>query len=234
VNENAFSPLTFSPLVFNQGTPPVDVENGSVTVGASHALPQPNQLIFGGVPVGESVTRAFLLRNTGTALLIVDSITVPHCFISDFVGPAAVAPSEWHRVEVIFTPDSVRTYQDTLTIFSNASEGPVPVRLNGQGTPPSAADEKPSVRPLRFALAQNYPNPFNPVTEISYDVPEAGHVSLRVFDLTGREVAVLANGIAAAGSYRATFGGDGLPSGVYLARLQCRDQTGVRKMILMR
>jgi len=74
--------------------------------------------------------------------------------------------------------------------------------------------------PEKYALNHNYPNPFNPVTTIPFDLPEASRVQIQIYDLTGREVAVVASGQYSAGSHMVTFNGSGLPSGIYLIRAQ--------------
>ena len=73
--------------------------------------------------------------------------------------------------------------------------------------------------PSKFSLSQNYPNPFNPSTIISYQLAKNSRVSLKVFDLLGREVTTLASGEKPAGTYTATFNAVNLPSGVYFYRL---------------
>lgn len=89
--------------------------------------------------------------------------------------------------------------------------------------------------PRVFALSQNYPNPFNPVTRIEFSLPEAGRVSLRVFDAIGRQVAVLFDDEGEAGRrYRATFNGAQLPSGMYFARLQSDGKQLIRKVLLVK
>lgn len=70
-----------------------------------------------------------------------------------------------------------------------------------------------------FELKQNYPNPFNPVTMISYSIPEQSYVTLKVYDLLGREVAELMNGNLDAGSYSKQFDGSKLSSGIYIYKL---------------
>ncbi len=78
--------------------------------------------------------------------------------------------------------------------------------------------------PKKFALRANYPNPFNPTTTIPFDLPEVSRVKIQVFDLAGREVAVLANGSYPAGSHQVIFDGNGLPSGMYFIRAQMKPE----------
>jgi hypothetical protein len=79
--------------------------------------------------------------------------------------------------------------------------------------------------PDEFSLSQNYPNPFNPTTTIKYQMPENGTVSLKVFDMTGREVMNLVSGFKNAGFYQAQFNGNNLASGVYFYKLDIRGET---------
>jgi hypothetical protein len=97
-----------------------------------------------------------------------------------------------------------------------------------------STDDNFTAGPTEFALAQNYPNPFNPSTEIAYSIPEAGQVSLRVFDLTGREVAQLVNGYQSAGAQQVRFDGTGLASGIYVYQLEASGQTATNKMMLLK
>jgi len=89
-------------------------------------------------------------------------------------------------------------------------------------------------KPNRIELSQNFPNPFNPSTVISYTLPEAGSVSLEVFDMTGRRIAVLAQGNQAAGAYTYDFDASSLSSGVYMYRLQSAGTVLTRKMTLIK
>ena len=86
----------------------------------------------------------------------------------------------------------------------------------------------------KFHLEQNYPNPFNPATEIRFSLPAAEHVTLTVFDVLGREVAVLVNTELASGSHNVTFDASGLASGIYLYRLETAGQQLTRKMMLVK
>jgi Secretion system C-terminal sorting domain/The GLUG motif len=90
------------------------------------------------------------------------------------------------------------------------------------------------VTPKTFTLLQNYPNPFNPSTQISYQVPSNSRVSLKVFDLLGREVAALVNEVKPAGTYTATFNADKIPSGVYFYQLSAGNFLQTKKILLMK
>jgi photosystem II stability/assembly factor-like uncharacterized protein len=88
--------------------------------------------------------------------------------------------------------------------------------------------------PAEFGLEQNYPNPFNPTTAVRYQLAAASDVRLVVYDLLGREVAVLVNEKKAAGSYKVQFGASGLSSGVYLYRLTAGGFAQTRKMVVVK
>lgn len=91
-----------------------------------------------------------------------------------------------------------------------------------------------SITPSACALMQNYPNPFNPSTEIRFQLPEAGFVSLKVFDLLGREVATVVNENLQPGSYARTFRSNGLGSGVYFYQLVSGRHSQIKKMVLIK
>jgi hypothetical protein len=88
--------------------------------------------------------------------------------------------------------------------------------------------------PKTYSLEQNYPNPFNPVTNIKFQIPNAGFVKLLVYDITGREIAVLANEQLSAGTSKAVFDGTNLASGIYFCRLEAEGFTDVKKMSLVK
>jgi len=97
-----------------------------------------------------------------------------------------------------------------------------------------AADNVGAALPDRFALRPNYPNPFNPSTAIAFDLPRAARVTLRIFDVTGREVETLVNRELSAGFHATSWNASTLPSGVYLAVMDAGDQRFVRKMMLLK
>jgi hypothetical protein len=93
------------------------------------------------------------------------------------------------------------------------------------GTPPV---------PYNFQLSQNYPNPFNPSTIIRYSIPERSKVTLKIFDITGREVLTLLNGEVNAGNYKINFNASKLPSGVYFYILRSNTFASTKKMLLLK
>lgn len=88
--------------------------------------------------------------------------------------------------------------------------------------------------PQQFKLYSAYPNPFNPVTSIAFDLPEDSRVTLIVYNLQGKETAVLQDGFMQAGSYENTFDARGLASGVYFIRLSAGNYVNTQKIILMK
>ena len=100
--------------------------------------------------------------------------------------------------------------------------------------PPSSIETENSVIPDDYDLSQNYPNPFNPSTIITYQLPESGFVSLKVFDVLGNEVAKLVDENKQSGSYEVVFNSTNLPSGVYFYTLQASNYVSTKKMVLLK
>ena len=89
-------------------------------------------------------------------------------------------------------------------------------------------------RPAQFSLAQNYPNPFNPSTNISFSIPSRSFVSVKVFDVTGREVATIASEELPPGKYSRVWNAAGFASGVYFCRMRAGSYTASRELILLK
>jgi hypothetical protein len=88
--------------------------------------------------------------------------------------------------------------------------------------------------PSSFSLSQNYPNPFNPVTRIKYSLPEDGQVTLKIYDLLGKEIAVLVNENLRPGTYEVTFNAERLSSGIYFYRLSSGNYSETRRMVFIK
>jgi len=88
--------------------------------------------------------------------------------------------------------------------------------------------------PTVYSLSQNYPNPFNPVTKINFALPKQGFVSLKIYDVLGREVRTLVNEFKSAGQYSVDFNASDYSSGVYFYRLESNGFSDIKRMMLIK
>ena len=88
--------------------------------------------------------------------------------------------------------------------------------------------------PKNFSMSQNYPNPFNPTTKINFAIPKQGLVTLKVYDMLGKEIKTLVNEVKSAGSYTVDFNGSQFSSGVYFYKIQTGDFSEVKRMMLVK
>ena len=102
------------------------------------------------------------------------------------------------------------------------------------GTRTTDVQTKSGEIPAAFELAQNYPNPFNPATKIDFSLPQRAQINMKVFDVLGREVLILANGIYEAGKHEIEFNGTNLPSGVYFYNLTSGPNSVTKKLLLLK
>ncbi len=166
---------------------------------------------------------------------LLDTTVADTTFLVDSLAPGATY--YWH---VSAANDSGESAFSATVSFTTAGQ--------------SAGVSEPGTMPPKYALSQNYPNPFNPTTAISYSVPPSagrdldrsssggsvgqlpavGHVTLKVFDMLGREVMTLVDGVRAPGTYTVTIDGNSLASGVYVCRLQAEGVSLARKLVLLK
>lgn len=90
------------------------------------------------------------------------------------------------------------------------------------------------ILPIEFSLDQNFPNPFNPRTKITYSIKEEGLVTLKIYDVLGKEIATLVNENKPSGNYEAEFDASQLPSGIYIYKLQAGSFISSKKMLLLK
>ena len=128
-------------------------------------------------------------------------------------------------------PDSVVAKDVAALVLVGSSDGEAVTMKYTIGTPTGADRERPGAT---FALEQNYPNPFHPATTVRYTLSRPGPVRLAVYDLLGREVVRLKDGLAAAGTHQARVEARGWASGVYLYRLTTPEGSAARRMVLAR
>jgi len=156
---------------------------------------------YAAVSTGNAATDTFLVR-TGTQLLT-------------YLGTADTLVLRWTAKTKDAGPIVTNVDTATVTIVRGTITG---VPQFGQ-------------LPTEFALGQNYPNPFNPSTTIRFALPMETRVTLRVYDMLGREVALLVDGVREAGTYETTWNATGFASGIYLYRLEARSAEGVQAFV---
>ncbi|MBL7074562.1 T9SS type A sorting domain-containing protein [candidate division KSB1 bacterium] len=128
---------------------------------------------------------------------------------------------------------SAQNFQDTSFSFQIYPDSTV-VRNIVLQSAEAVRPQTDAVFPSEYFLSQNYPNPFNAVTAIEYDLPEPGRVTIRVFNIFGKEVVTLKNEHQPPGHYQILWDASGLPSGIYFCRMGAGDFVQVRKIILVK
>ena len=124
-------------------------------------------------------------------------------------------------------------YNEDLTDYTVGIKYNIYV-ANSSGIPTAVEEEKNPATVSNFELQQNYPNPFNPTTQIRFSLPEQSQVTLKIYNVLGKEIATLVNDVKGAGVHEISFDGSGLASGVYFYTLQTGKFTQTHKMILMK
>lgn len=160
-------------------------------------------------------------------------------FDTDWIGITplnqTVLPQSSRDISVSVNPANLRdlTYHVNIVIENNSLENSVVLPLTLVRT--LVAEEPGAPLPQQFALHQNYPNPFNPSTQVKFDLMEPGFTSLRIYNVLGQEVvAPLSNQRLEVGSHLINVDMSGLPSGVYLYRLESGSFVETKKMVLMK
>jgi hypothetical protein len=191
-------------------------------------LIEPASLTFPAVPPGTAVRDSIHVSNDFVPIKL-DSLRLRDPFY------VATTPDSFmwtQTINVLFAPLVSGVFHDTLRFYNGYYHRwfSVPV----MGTAGAAGADDPSVlHPFSFTLSAS-PNPFNPATTLHFDVARAGQVSLKVYDVLGREVADLKNETMPAGSYTVMWDASRQPSGVYFARLESASGVKVAKLLLMK
>ncbi|HRQ52932.1 MAG TPA: endonuclease [Ignavibacteriaceae bacterium] len=200
----------------------------------------PLKVEFDSTLVSTSSSNQIYIANSGSAQLVVDSISISDSRFSISSNNFSIEPFSYSKISLLFNPDSIKNYQATLKVFSNA--GTQQIALTGIGKDNAVGVEDEKAIPLVFSLEQNYPNPFNPTAKIQYSIGDRQFVSLKVYDILGNEIATLVNEEKPTGNYEVEFSveqfaaanGLAISSGIYFYQLQAGDFIQTKKMILMK
>ena len=187
---------------------------------------------FGEVPINSVAEWELTIHNLSSrSREITDIILDDDVFECSFEEVFELSAESDTTFTITFTPASDTSYTSVLEVVSN--DHSIDVQLFGRGIILDAAAEEPEVG-YNFALYDAYPNPFNSSTHIRYTLDQDGFVTLKLYDLAGREVASLANEKQSAGNYQTVWDTEGRPSGMYLLRLHVDGRERVTKLILIR
>lgn len=151
---------------------------------------------------------------------------------------AELMPEEWIRMEFQAPPPTQGSQRSFVFVSRGryVSLGSKPSLSKGsQAAGPTANITQASRSlPTEFSVSQNYPNPFNPTTVIKYQLPQDSYVTLKLYDILGREVKVLADGMKVAGYHEVPLDASQLSSGVYLYSLKAGEFNAVKRLLLLR
>lgn len=172
---------------------------------------------------------------SGVTPSYIDTNLIAYC---NSLPDAGCPPTCWQAINVRYRIQAVDIYDDVSVLSDWAGcraykNNPNVFGGGGNEDP----EERPGVQkniPAKYALEQNYPNPFNPETNIKYDLPKDGFVSIIIYDVVGREMMKLVNEYKIAGSYIIGFNASSLPSGVYFYKISSNGFTDTKKMMLIK
>ena len=148
-------------------------------------------------------------------------------------GNTSIATASVSGATLTVVPVAVGTANITVTAFDDANNDfmsytfQVSVGVVGN-------DKQESAIPTEFAMSQNYPNPFNPTTAIKFALPKESHVTIKVINMIGQEVASLVDEVRPAGYHVINFNANGLASGNYIAIIKASEFTKTIKMSLLK
>ncbi len=200
---------------------PTDPDLG-VTIG---------QLDFGEVYIDEGTSTLFSLWAVGLVPVTITDVTVNNdVYELDWQGETTIVPGEAATFTITFNPPADSEYMGVVSIESDDTLAPL-IILNGVGL---GVEENRYTIPDEFGLQEVYPNPFNNVTRVEFAIQQAGHTTLKLFDLSGREVSSLLDSRLPAGKHTSVIVADQIPAGVYMLQLQTENMRSSMKVALVK
>jgi len=210
-----------------------DISNNVFTIATASIAVSDDSVDFGTVPLLTTEFDTVVVTNTGTTVLNVTSATIDSVGFSVQQAALSVLPGESRDLIILFSPLEEREYTATLQLVSNTPSSPTTMFLSGYGLGGVSVGEQFEL-PQQFELFQNYPNPFNPTTTIRYAVSTAQFVTLKVYDMLGREVATLVNEVEQPGYKMVQFHSSKLSSGAYYYKMTAGAFSETKRMVLVR
>ncbi len=196
----------------------------------------PDTVWFEATDLGDEIEAVLIIENTGrTSLDIFDQYIEPlntPFSITEGGGEFTLRPDRQHRTILSFEANDWDDYNAMFVIQSNDPEEAVKeIPIIGRAL---GVSDNCDYHPEEFRILRTYPNPFNSVTKITYSTPISGHVVLKIFDLYGREVENIFDGISPVGIHANPWNAEGLAPGLYFVRLADGMKTDTRKVVLVK
>jgi len=188
-------------------------------------------LMQGDVSSAKQVNNAIIAAHPNTPLAVrakLNNLSIALYFDHD-VSAASAILTQVESHASLSTPMELSTAQGALKYYVDPKTGQMPNINAGQSG--SSTD---SVQVLDDGSLQNYPNPFNPTTTISYQIPNSSHVTIKVFDILGRDVTTLVDEFKPSGRYKVQFDASRLASGIYFYSIRSGNYNAVKKMLLLK
>ena len=155
----------------------------------------------------------------------------PFRFAYDWGDGEVLLPDSSSIIYILFDPQQESAYEAVLSIESSDPEGIVEINISGNAL---TIDQPPEITPYEFGMAAPYPNPFNSSVQLRFTLATESIARLIIYDLSGREVAVLNDGELTIGNHVSTWQADDFPTGLYFARLIAGDNVKSVKMTLIK
>jgi hypothetical protein len=196
----------------------------------------PDSIFFESVPVGDSSIIYVSIENKSSQFLNITGFYNKNNMYNIYHAlPFSITPYGSEEISISFNPNEEGYFKDHLYIISDTDSSRIAqvIVLAGRTDTIFSNIQNDEVI-TKFSLEQNYPNPFNPSTTIQYQIPESGLVTLKIYDVLGREIITLVNEELSAGKHEADFDASGFNSGVYFYRLQAGSFIETKKMVLMK
>jgi hypothetical protein len=163
-----------------------------------------------------------------------------------FTGPFNLAVNDTQWIMIALTPalgnnrlESIKIMREKAMLlrslpYDTLAYGTTPYKIDYVDTTNLPDIVESEIIPEQLVLFQNFPNPFNPETTIKFGLPQQEHISLKIYDILGREVRTLLDEVMDEGTYRIRFNSLGLASGIYIYRISSNNSSASRKMIILR
>lgn len=194
---------------------------------------------FGNFLPGKPVTKQFTIYNPHNTSVIINEFYCSNPSFSTTISvPDTIKANDSLVVPVTFIPAQDSNFSVSFNVryfgTANGSQEMIARQVILSVTTGSVSSVKNNALPGQYELYQNFPNPFNPGTIINYQIPNSGIVTLKVYDILGREIKTLVNEFKSRGNYSVNFDAGSLSSGVYFYQLKSGGYSSIKKMVLLK